>query len=197
MMMRIKKYRYFGGMLAAQEKWLGHMAQKGYRLAATGTAVYEFEPCKPGQVQYKVEFIGHMPQQRAQDYCSFLQDMGYRVFYKSMNLNWSAGRLRWRPWADKGGKLASDSGTFGRELLIVEKANDGRPFELHTSLEDKALYFRNLCRPWVFLFLMFAVFGLLCRSYLFGLFALLSLGPAVFYRVQAIKFKKQAKTEEW
>ena len=42
-----------------------------------------------------------------------------------------------------------------------------------------------------------SVFGLLCRSYLFGLFALLSLGPAVFYRVQAIKFKKQAKTEEW
>lgn len=27
-MMRIKKYRYFGGMLAAQEKWLGRMAQK-------------------------------------------------------------------------------------------------------------------------------------------------------------------------
>ena len=184
-------------MLAAQEKWLGRMAQKGYRLAATGTAVYEFEPCKPGQVQYKVEFIGHMPQQRAQDYCSFLQDMGYRVFYKNMNLNWSAGRLRWRPWADKGGKFASDGGTFGRELLIVEKKNDGRPFELHTSLEDKALYFHTLCRPWAFLFLTFTVFGLLCRSYLFGLFALLSLGPAVFYRVQAIKFKKQAKTEEW
>lgn len=196
-MMRIKKYRYFGGMLAAQEKWLGRMAQKGYRLAATGTAVYEFEPCKPGQVQYKVEFIGHMPQQRAQDYCSFLQDMGYRVFYKNMNLNWSAGRLRWRPWADKGGKFASDGGTFGRELLIVEKKNDGRPFELHTSLEDKALYFHTLCRPWAFLFLTFTVFGLLCRSYLFGLVALLSLGPAVFYRVQAIKFKKQAKTEEW
>ena len=53
MMMRIKKYRYFGGMLAAQEKWLGRMAQKGYRLAATGTAAYEFSRASRGRCSTK------------------------------------------------------------------------------------------------------------------------------------------------
>lgn len=40
------------------ENWLNKMAEKGYRLIRTGKLLYEFEKCKPGQVQYCVEFIG-------------------------------------------------------------------------------------------------------------------------------------------
>ena len=32
----MKKYRYFGGFLTSQEKWLNKMAQKGYQLVRVG-----------------------------------------------------------------------------------------------------------------------------------------------------------------
>ena len=50
--------RFFGGLLTVQKNWLNKMAEKGYRLIRTGKLLYEFEKCKPGQVQYCVEFIG-------------------------------------------------------------------------------------------------------------------------------------------
>ena len=53
-----KCYRYFGGLLNTQAKWLNKMAEKGYRLVRTGKLLYEFEKCKPDEVTYCVEFIG-------------------------------------------------------------------------------------------------------------------------------------------
>ena len=53
--------------------------------------------------------------------------MGYSVFYKNINLNYSVGKVRWRPWAEIGGRIATNTTTFNRELLIVEKENDGKP----------------------------------------------------------------------
>lgn len=49
--------------------------------------------------------------------------------------------------SEKGGRIATNNSTFNRELLIVEKKNDGKPFELHTSFEDKENYYRNLRNP--------------------------------------------------
>lgn len=47
----IKKcYRYFGGLLNTQAKWLNKMSEKGYRLVRTGKLLYEFEKCKPDEV---------------------------------------------------------------------------------------------------------------------------------------------------
>ena len=37
------------------------------------------------------------------------------------------GKVRLRPWAEKGGRIATNATTFNRELLIVEKDNDGKP----------------------------------------------------------------------
>ena len=72
--------------------------------------------------------------------------MGYSVFYKNINLNYSVGKVRWRPWAEIGGRIATNTTTFNRELLIVEKENDGKPFELHTSYEDRANYYsKSVC----------------------------------------------------
>ena len=101
------------------------MAEKGYRLIRTGKLLYEFEKCKPGQVQYCVEFIGQKSKANAEDYHDFLEEMGYSVFYKNINLNYSVGKIRWRPWAEIGGRVATNTTTFNRELLIVEKENDG------------------------------------------------------------------------
>lgn len=50
-----------------------------------------------------------------------------------------------------------------RELLIVEKENDGKPFDLHTSYEDRANYYSNLRNPWLLLMLMLAASPLYYR----------------------------------
>lgn len=84
-----KCYRFFGGLLTVQKNWLNKMAEKGYRLIRTGKLLYEFEKCKPGQVQYCVEFIGQKSKANAEDYHDFLEEMGYSVFYKNINLNYS------------------------------------------------------------------------------------------------------------
>lgn len=96
-----KYYRFFGGLLCAQEKWLNKMSEKGFRLIKTGKMLYEFEECKPEQVKYRVEFIGQKSRDNAEDYRKFLEDMGYMVFYKNINLNFSLLKLRLRPWAEK------------------------------------------------------------------------------------------------
>lgn len=195
--MNKKFYRFFGGLLTAQENWLNKMSEKGYRLIRTGKLLYEFEECKPGQFQYCVEFIGQKSKQNARNYHDFLEEMGYSVFYKNINLNYSVGKVRWRPWAEKGGRIATNATTFNRELLIVEKENDGKPFELHTSYEDKESYYSNLRNPWLLLLLMFAVFTVVNQSVILGILTLISLIPVIVYQSQIMKNRREAKTKEW
>ena len=91
-----KYYRFFGGLLTAQEHWLNKMSEKGYRLIRAEKMLYEFEECKPDQVKYCVEFIGQKSKVDASDYHEFLEGMGYKVFYKNINLNYSVGKVRLR-----------------------------------------------------------------------------------------------------
>ena len=190
-----KCYRFFGGLLNAQAKWLNKMSEKGYRLVRTGRVLYEFEECSPDEATYCVEFIGEKSKENATDYADFLEDMGYKVFFKNINLNYSVGKVRWRPWAERGGRIATNTATFNREILIVEKTNDGKPFELHTSYDDKEKYYRNLRNLWLFLLLMFALFAVAMQSIIFGIFALVSIIPGSIYQIQIMKSRKEAKTQ--
>lgn len=192
-----KCYRFFGGLLTAQEKWLNKMSSRGYRLVRTGNMLYEFEKCTPNEFQYRIDFIGEKSKTGADEYRSFLEDMGYKVFFKNINLNYSLGKARWRPWAEKGGRIATNATTFNRELLIVEKKNDGKPFELHTSYEDKARYYTNLRSPWLLILILFGAFGIAQRSILFLILAALSLIPVLIYQANIMKIKREAKTQEW
>ena len=192
-----KYYRFFGGLFTAQEHWLKKMSEKGYRLIRAEKMLYEFEACKPDQVKYCVEFIGQKSKADASDYHEFLEGMGYKVFYKNINLNYSVGKVRLRPWAEKGGRIATNATTFNRELLIVEKDNDGKPFELHTSYEDKENYYRNLRNPWLLILLMFAIFAVAKCSVVFGVLALVSLIPVLVYQTQVMQNKREGKTKEW
>ena len=97
-----KCYRFFGGLLNTQEKWLNKMSEKGYRLVRTGKLLYEFEKCKPDEVTYCVEFIGEKSKESSIDYANFLEDMGYKVFFKNINLNYSVGKVRWRLYTQRG-----------------------------------------------------------------------------------------------
>lgn len=192
-----KCYRFFGSLLTTQANWLNKMSEKGYRLVRTGKLLYEFEECKPNQVKYCVDFIGRKSEDHAKDYHDFLEDMGYRVFYKNINLNYSIGKVRWRPWVEKGGYIASGATTFNRELLIVEKENNGKPFELHTSYEDKETYYSDLRNPWLLILLMFAVFTITNRSVIFSVLTFISLLPVMVYQIQVMKVRREAKTKEW
>ena len=82
-----------------------------------------------------------------------------------------------------GGRIATNATTFNRELLIVEKSNDGKPFELHTSYADKEKYYRNLRNPWLFLLLLFALFAIIKHSIVLGIFSLVSAIPSILYQL--------------
>lgn len=193
----MKKYYFFGSFLSAQEKWLNKMASLGYRLVRTEKLLYEFEECAPDKYRYRVEFIGEKSKEHAEEYKSFLEtEMGYRVIFKNINLNYSVGKIRYRPWAEKGGRAATKSTTFDRELLIVEKENDEKPFELHTSYEDMISYYKTLQKPWLYFLIIFGVLGIAMRAAVCGAFAAVSLVPVLVYHISAAKLKREAITKE-
>ena len=144
-----KEYRFFFGFLDRQQKYLNRRAQRGFRLVHTGKLSYTFESCRPDAYQYCLEFVAHEPAERCGDYQEFLEGMGYRVFHKNINLNCSFGKVRWRPYGRGRGQLATAPGRYNKELLIVEKENDGTPFELHTAPADQipSKYFTNFFSP--------------------------------------------------
>lgn len=107
------------------------------------------------------------------------------------------GKVRFRTWAEKDGRLATNSGVFNRELLIVEKENDGQPFQLHTSFEDRQAYYQSLRNPWLTLLVLFLGTGALSHSWFFLLFSGAAAVPAAVYQAQAMKAKKEAATREW
>ena len=190
-------YRYYGGLLASQEKWLNKMASMGYRLVRTGKLLYEFEYCSPGQYQYRLEFVAQKSKEGAEDYAYFLEDLGYRVFFKNINRDWSIGKVAVRPWADQGGHIAANSTTFNRELLIVEKMKDGKPFELHTSYEDKVNYCKQRRKPWMYLFLVSIILGIMTHTFAWGILGAVSGVGLLMYQIELFRINKWANIKEW
>ena len=200
--MEKKVNRFFGASTEIQAKWLNHMASDGWRLIRTGKMSYEFESCDPGKVQYAVEFIADKSQKNAEDYKAFLEGSGYKVWYKNANLSYSVGKVRWRPWAEAGGQITTSWTTYNKELLIVEKENDGKPFELHTTAADRIGFLKKWRNVWLTYTTMFFLMGMLfllqtpIASVVFGCLGLLSLIPVVLYQVQIRKIKKMDDLQE-
>lgn len=191
-----KRYRYFWTLLGLQARWLDKMSDRGLRLARTEKLLYEFEPCEPGEYRYCVEFVAHLSRDRTEDYARFLEDCGCRVWFKNANLDWNVGKVEARPWAEPGGRLASNATTYNRELLIVEKKNDGKPFQLHTSNEDKARCYRAQRRPALFLLAVMAPLAAVLRSWPAGIFAALALAVLLRYQLALARLKRQGSLTE-
>lgn len=191
-----KRYRYFWTLLAAQSHWLNKMADRGLRLSRTEKLLYEFQPCAPGQYRYCVEFVAHLSREKAEDYARFLEDCGYRTWFKNANLDWNVGKVVGRPWAEPGGRLASNATTYNRELLIVEKENDGKPFRLHTALEDQIRYRKAQRRPALFLLAVMVPLAALTRSWPAALFAALALAVLIRHQLALAGLKKQGGISE-
>lgn len=201
----MKCYRFFGGFLNAQEKWLNKMAEKGYRLVRTGKLSYEFKECKPGEYQYCIDFVAGKSFHKVKDYKAFLEELGYKVFYKNVNLNFSIGKVRWRPYGKGTGQIAVNPGNYNKELLIVEKKNDGRPFKLHTTNEDKISYYKTLRNAYLTMVILFVILfivsffqaqSLSTEVIAFGLFAIPFLIPSILYQNQVFHCSKKSDIEE-
>ncbi len=87
---------------------------------------------------------------------SIFEDMGYKVFFKNINLNYSIGKVRYRPWAEKADELPTTTRHLIKELLIVEKEKRRKPFDLHTSFEDEIQYYESLRKPYIIYFFLFS-----------------------------------------
>lgn len=159
-------FRYFFDFLDGQKKWLNEMGKQGYRLKKCGRATYVFEECRPNEYEYEIEFVGDQSYCKAKDYRRYLEDMGFRTFTKNINLNFSYGKIRWRPYAKGMGQIATTPGGFNKELLILEKKRDGKPFELHTDVHDKLDTYRAIRKAYAWTTLM--MFGLVAMTFIPG-----------------------------
>ncbi|WP_312942926.1 DUF2812 domain-containing protein [Oscillibacter sp.] len=151
-------FRYFFDFLDGQKKWLNSMAEQGYRLKKSGRMTYTFDDCNPNEYEYTVEFIAEKSYSKGKDYRGYLESMGFRTFTKNINLNFSYGKIKWRPYAKGMGQIATSPGGFNKELLILEKKRDGKPFELHTDVRDKLDTYKTARRAYVWAVLL--MFGL-------------------------------------
>ena len=163
-------FRYFFDFLDGQEKWLNEMAQRGYRLKKCGRVSYTFDECKPSEYEYAVEFVGDKSYAVAKDYRVYLEGMGFCTFTKNININFSYSRVRWRPYAKGMGQTATSPGGFNKELLILEKRKDGKPFELHTDVSDKLEIYKTVRRTYVYAMLI--MLGLLAITFIPGVSSL-------------------------
>lgn len=191
-----RKYMFFGGFLNVQESWLNQMALKGYRLSSVKRMLYVFEECKPGEVEYRIDFVAPKSIDKIQEYKAFFEEMGYKVFYKNINLNYSLGKIRLRPWATEGGYIATKSTTYNKELLIVEKFNDGKDFELHTSYEDQINYYKSIRNPWLTVCLLWVLLTIFQWSLLYIILKVVVLIPVLLYEIQIQKLKREARIRE-
>lgn len=200
-----KYYRFYGGFLDTQENWLNQMAQKGYRLIKTGKISFVFEECQPGEYQYAVEFVAQESYKSEKEYRRFLEELGYKIFYKNANLNLSVGKVKWRPYGRGMGQISTNPGSYNKELFIIEKKNDGKPFELHTTNLDKANYYKPLRNAWLTISIIFfalAVWqyidtGLISKEVIvFGILGLLCSITILRYQKRISYFLTNSNIEE-
>lgn len=191
--MRKRVFKFFWLFMTSQEQWLNKMADEGYRLVGTTTAHYEFEECEKGKYRYKVVYIANRSKESAEEYVKALEVCGYRVFFKNLNMDYSVGKVEYRPWAEEGGKIATEKTTLHKELLIIEKENDGRAFELCATFEQRYGSYSRL-RLWgVIGFIIAAALGIIGKSIAWGVLAILPFVWTVLFHMEIEKLKKSRK----
>ena len=192
------KRRYFGPMLRAQARWLNKMSARGWRLAGTGKLEYSFIPCEPGEYQYAVAYVGNMPRARGEEFASRLSLLGYKTWFKNVNLQWSYGKARWNPAGEPGARLVSERTTLDRELLIVERRAEPGEFRLCT-VEEELEALRVMRRRCLCASLAFAALGALAlalglctplQSLALWAFGAIFAAPCAAYSLRILKLKK-------
>ena len=201
--------RYFFDFVEGQERWLNEMAAKGYRLTGCSIFCYEFEKCNPNEYEYAVEFVADKSSSETKDYKDFLENLGFRTFTKNINLNYSIGKFRWRPWAKGLGQVATSPGNYNKELLIVEKTKNGPPIQLHTDIRDvisqycliRNSYAFSMAMCFAFVVISFFPHTSFSDFSLWGKIAFTTLGtlcsiPSIKYSISIKRLKEESRTTE-
>lgn len=204
-MMDKKVLRFYSMFLDKQEAFLNKMADEGWKLIKTTKLSYEFTPCEPKEYEYSVIFIGEKSYKKNLDLQSFFKDMGYEVFTKNANLNYSIGKIRWRPYGEKSGQLTTSPGSFNKEILIIEKKRDDKPFKIFSTNEDMAEYYGVIRNVYINLLILAAFlialslwqnFSQMILLILGGLICVILMIPIVNYTKKIQFYKNLAMTEE-
>lgn len=158
----IKRIKLFISPIPALEKWLNKMSSEGYRLVKAGNIFYYFEVCERDKYVYAVDYVANKSYDDLKEYERFLKESNIRYIEKSANIGkLSLLNIRWRPYADKGAKIATSKGMINREFLILEKENDGKLFHIYTNIEDKINALKNMRKPTVVLMLFIGIMFLI------------------------------------
>jgi len=190
--MRRTYYRYFAGLLDAQTRWLNSKAADGLRLVHAGMLTYEFEPCPPDQYQYTVEFVGHKSYANILARKEALEEKGYRVFFKNLNLTAAYGKVYFRPYAEPGGHIGTSGTTLNKELLIIEKEGDAAPFELLSPASERITHLRHMRNPWLCFCMTFLFCGLFLRHPAFFIPAVIFTIPVFLYQREILRLRKSS-----
>ena len=147
-----KSFKVFLNPIEGQEKWLNEKSAAGLKLSGVGRFTYEFTKCEPNQYQYAVDYIGNKSNIQRKEYESFLDDLKINYYEKPLNFGqFSIGRTKYRPYAGKGGKLAASKGMINREILILEKENNGKTFNIYNNVKDKIIALKERKKPYIYL----------------------------------------------
>lgn len=185
--------KFFWLFFTSQEQWLNRMSDEGWHLVGTTISGYEFEECEKGKYRYKVAYIANRSNESAETYVKSLEDCGYRVFYKNANLNYSTGKVEYRPWAEEGGRIATEKTTLHKELLIIEKENDGTEFEFCATFEQRYSSYNRL-RLWGIIGLVVtAALAMVGKSIAWGIVVVLPLVWTVLFHREIGRLKKEVR----
>lgn len=143
---RIKKYRYFFGLLELEKNWLNKMSHKGWRLEGVNHHNYKFvESTK--KVNYDIDVLWDKSIDEINEYINFLHEMDCRTFRDGLNQNFSLGKIKYRAGGNRWGHFDNNRGKLNREILIIEKENE---IPMYTLKDDMYQYYKN--RSDVYLF---------------------------------------------
>lgn len=181
-----KRFRIFMNPIEGQEKWLNDNAAEGLKLIKVGRFFYEFKKCSPGQYQYAVDYIGNLSNKQRKEYGEFLNEVKIGYYEKPLNLGqYSLGRVKYRPYANQGGKLATSRGMINKELLILERENNEEPFTVYNNVNDKITALKERMRPHYYLLAFILLMELYINFIGFSLF-----DTSYFSNINSAFFKK-------
>jgi Na+/citrate or Na+/malate symporter len=85
--------------------------------------------------------------------------------------------------------------------LIVEKGNDGKPFQLHTEKQDQIDYYNRMNQPWYFAVFMVLLLAIIywpsvLPTAICGSLAVIFMLPVMIMTIKIRKLKKEKELEE-
>lgn len=125
-----KHYRYFWNFVKRQENWLNKMGSENLKLIKVGKLRYDFEAAKDKYI-FRVINTMRLSKDKREELIESLNKLGYETFNKNINLDWSKYKVNYQGQ----GVIGTKPGNIDKELLIVQKKDDGKPFDIEINFK--------------------------------------------------------------